>query len=102
MTEYEIYSYEAFKRNIHDELRTVERATKKNLSKDNTTEYLIKLRRQKQNLVNLDDNRILETQGICQDDIPTVAGLMLMGRITVNDLGKISADPTQQNSPITI
>lgn len=79
MTEYEIYSYEAFKRNSHDELRTVERATKKNLSKDNTTEYLIKLRRQKQNLVNLDDNRILETQGICQDDIPTLAGLMLMG-----------------------
>ena len=79
MTEYEIYSYEAFKRNTHDELRTVERATKKNLSKDNTTEYLIKLRRQKQNLVNLDDGRILETQGICQDDIPTLAGLMLVG-----------------------
>ena len=27
MTEYEIYSYEAFKRRIHDELRTVDRAT---------------------------------------------------------------------------
>lgn len=79
MTEYEIYSFEAFKRNIHDELRTIERATIKNLSKDNLTEYLIKLRRQKQNLVNLLDDRLLETQGICQNAIPTLTGLMLLG-----------------------
>lgn len=78
MTEYEIYSYEAFKRRIHDELRTVDRATLDNLSKDNVTEYLIKLRRQKQNLVNLLDERILETQGISQDGLPTLAGLMLL------------------------
>ena len=78
MTEYEIYSYEAFKRRIHDELRTVDRATKESLSKDNVTEYLIKLRRQKQNLVNLEDGRILETQGICQYDVPTLVGLMLL------------------------
>lgn len=78
MTEYEIYSYEAFKRRIHDELRNVDRATKENLSKDNVTEYLIKLRRGKPNLVNLTDGRILETQGIYQDDVPTLAGLMLL------------------------
>ena len=79
MTEYEIYSYEAFKRRIHDELRTVDRATIKSLKKDNVIEYLIKLRSQKQNLVNLDDERILETQGISQDGLPTLAGLMLLG-----------------------
>jgi len=79
MTEYEIYSYEAFKRRIHDELRTVERAKIENLSKDNITEYLIKLRRQKQNLINLEDGRLLETQGICQKGLPTLAGLMLFG-----------------------
>lgn len=78
MMEYEIYSYEAFKRRIHDELRTVDRATKESFAKDNLAEYLIKLRRQKQNLINLDDGRILETQGICQCDVPTLAGLMLL------------------------
>ncbi|MHB8062781.1 MAG: ATP-binding protein [Ruminiclostridium sp.] len=78
MTEYEIYSYEAFKRRIHDELRTVNRTTIENLSKDNVTEYLIKLRRQKQNLVNLEDERVLETQGMCQYGLPTLAGLMLL------------------------
>ncbi|MDW7676601.1 MAG: ATP-binding protein [Bacillota bacterium] len=79
MTEYEIYSYEAFKRRIHDELRTVDRATMAYLNKDSMTEYLIKLRRQKVNLVNLDDIRILETQGISQEGFPTLAGLMLLG-----------------------
>ena len=79
MTEYEIYSYEAYKRRIHDELRTVDRATIEYLKKDNVTEYLIKLRRQKQNLANLEDERILETQGIIQNGLPTLAGLMLLG-----------------------
>ena len=79
MTEYEIYSYEAFKRRIHDELRTVDRATMAYLKKDNMTEYLLKLRRQKNNLANLEDQRILETQGISQDGLPTLAGLMLLG-----------------------
>lgn len=78
MTEYEIYSYEAFKRRIHDELRTVDRATLENLSKDNVMEYMIDLRRQKQNLINLKDERILETQGIVQGGLPTLAGLMLL------------------------
>ena len=78
MMEYEIYSYEAFKKRIHDELRTVDRAAIRNLSKDNVTDYLIKLRRQKQNLVNLEGDRVLETQGICQDGLPTLAGLMLL------------------------
>ena len=49
------------------------------LKQDNITEYLIKLRRQKSNLVNLDDKRILDTQGITQDGLPTIAGLMLLG-----------------------
>lgn len=80
MTEYEIYSYEAFKRRIHDELRNVDRAKMEHLSKDNVLEYLIKLRRQKQNLVNLADERILETQGICLDGLPTLAGLLLLGQ----------------------
>ncbi len=79
MTEYEIYSYEAFKRRIHDELRTVDRATMEYLGTDNMIEYLIKLRRQKVNLINLDDERIMETQGISQEGLPTLAGLMLLG-----------------------
>ena len=78
MTEYEIYSYEAFKRRIHDELRTIERAKRENLSADNVTEFVIQLHRQKQNLVNLTNDRMLETQGIYQNSAPTLAGLLLL------------------------
>lgn len=79
MTEYEIYSYEAFKKRIHDELRTIDRAQFSSLKRDDVTEYLIKLKREKVNLLNLEDGRILETQGIVQGVSPTLAGLILFG-----------------------
>jgi ATP-dependent DNA helicase RecG len=90
MTESEIYSYEAFKSRIYDELRNIDRTKIGNLSKDNVTEYLIKLRRQKQNLVNLEDERILETQGMCQNAIPTLAGLMLLSQYPQEFLPQLS------------
>ena len=79
MTEYEIYGYEAFKKRIHDELRTIDRAQFSSLKRDDVTEYLIKLKREKVNLLNLEDGRILETQGIVQGVSPTLAGLILFG-----------------------
>lgn len=79
MTEYEVYSYEAYKKRIHDELRIPERATNERFSKDLLQEYLIQLRRQKPNLRNMEDDRILETQGICLSGKPTLAGLLLLG-----------------------
>lgn len=79
MTEYEIYSYEAFKRRTNDELRTIDRATLEDFGSDKATEYLIKLRRQKSNLINLEDKRIFETQGIMQGGLPTLTGLLLLG-----------------------
>lgn len=79
MTEYEVYSYEAYKKRIHDELRIIERATLNHLSKALVSEFLIQLRRQKPNLVHMEDGRVLETQGICQNGMPTLAGLLLLG-----------------------
>jgi ATP-dependent DNA helicase RecG len=79
MSEYEIYSYEAFKKRIHDELRTVPRATEVHLNRDMIARYMMQLRQLKTNLVNLDDRRMLETQGILQDGVPSMAGLLLFG-----------------------
>jgi len=79
MTEYEIYSYEAYRRRIHDELRTINRLKLDHFSKERVMEYLISLRQQKPNLANLDDNRVLETQGLVQNGQPTLAGILLLG-----------------------
>lgn len=79
MKEYEIYSYEAFRKRTHDELRNIERADRLHLNQDDLVAYLIQLRREKPNLVNMNDERILETQGILQKGKPTIAGILLFG-----------------------
>ena len=79
MTEYEVYSFEVFRRKIRDELRTVERATLKDLSRDKLNLLVAKLRAEKQQLAGHDEERILQLQGITDNGKPTVAGLMLVG-----------------------
>ena len=79
MTEYEIYSYEVFKRKIQDELRAVERADMDSFDKNALAEYFIRLRRVKPNLDNLPDEKILQLQGITDHGKPTVAGIMMLG-----------------------
>lgn len=79
MTEYEIYSYEVFRKKIQDELRTVPRADGKAFSQAALEEYYFKIRKAKENLAGLPDDQILQLQGITADGQPTVAGLMLFG-----------------------
>ena len=79
MTEYEVYSYEAFRRQIHDELRVVERAETADIDRGALEEYLVSLRRAKPNLARQSDARILELQGLVDGGVPTVAGLVLLG-----------------------
>lgn len=77
MTEYEVYSYEVYKRKIRDELRTVERATLDDFNKDILRDYFSKLRLEKPHLAKHDESRIMQLQGIIDAKQPTVAGLML-------------------------
>ena len=79
MTEYEIYSYEVFKRKIEDELRVVERADMTEFDKGALAEYFIKLRKEKPNLAKQSDERIMQLQGIIEKEHPTIAGIMLFG-----------------------
>lgn len=79
MTEYEVYSYEAYKKKIRDELRTVERATTGDFSRDKLNLFFAKLRQAKPQLANQSETRVLQLQGITEQEKPTVAGLMLVG-----------------------
>lgn len=79
MTEYEIYSYEVFKRKIQDELRIVERADMDSFDKDTLAEYFIRLRKTKPNLAKQPNEKILQLQGIVDHGRPTVAGIMMLG-----------------------
>lgn len=79
MTEYEVYSYEAFKRKIQDELRPVLRASTDSLDPDALAEYFLKLKKAKPNLAKQPNEKILKLQGITEQGIPTVAGIMMLG-----------------------
>ena len=79
MTEYEVYSYEAFKRKIQDELRVVERAELDAFDQTALAEYFIQLRRAKPNLAKQSNEKILQLQGLVDHEKPTLAGLMMLG-----------------------
>lgn len=79
MTEYEIYSYEAFKRKINDEIRTVPTSSISAINENELTVFLAKLKSEKPNLANLTDEENLALSGIYVDNELTVAGLMLFG-----------------------
>ena len=78
MTEYEVYSYEAYKKKIRDELRIVERTSVDDFSKKLLDEFFIKLRSTKSQLATLDDRKILRLQGMTDHDNPTVVGTLLL------------------------
>lgn len=77
MTEYEVYSYEAFKKKIQDELRVAERAGLSDIETDAHTEYVLSMRTKKPNLAGLANDKIDALQGFTVDNKPTLAGVLL-------------------------
>lgn len=79
MTEYEVYSYEAFRKRVHDELRVINDITKEYLDFNFLVDYTAKLKIKKPNLANVSLEKIYQLQGFIRDNMPTLAGIMLFG-----------------------
>ena len=79
MTEYEVYSYEAFRRKYQDDVRTVERANLGALDKVLLDEYLIKIKKERPNLAMLDNCQVYELMSVTKGEIPTLAAVVLFG-----------------------
>lgn len=77
MSEYEVYSFEAFKKKIQDELRTSERAGLAEIKTNEFARYILEIKEKKPNLANLDEDTICRLQGFSVNECPTVAGLLL-------------------------
>lgn len=77
MTEYEVYSYEAFRRKYQDDIREVPRAVLKTLDQKALNEYVQILKDGKPNLSNLSDAEIYELMSIRRDDRVTLSSVML-------------------------
>ena len=81
MTEYEIYSYDAFKYKTEDELRTNRRIDSSMLDNIQLDGFIAKAVSVKPNLVNMDKNTLVTLNGISdKEGNPTVCGIMLFGK----------------------
>ncbi len=77
MSEYEVYSYEAFRKRIRDDLRTVGEIKTKFLDKERLTKYLTAVKHERKNLAkHLSDKEILELLGVTSGSQFTLAGLL--------------------------
>lgn len=77
MTEYEVYSYEAYRKKYQDDIRGVQRVTLSSLNQLKLTMYIDLLKKGKPNLANLDDKSIYELMSVTRNDEVTLSATMI-------------------------
>ena len=77
MTEYEVYSYEAYRKKYQDDIRGVQRVTLSSLNQLKLTMYIDLLKKGKPNLANLDDESIYELMSVTRNDEVTLSATMI-------------------------
>ncbi len=81
MSEYEIYSYDAFRKRIRDDIRTVSNAKLSLFDEQKLELYISEVKKERKNLAtNVTDKEILELMGVVADDDPTLAGLLTFSK----------------------
>lgn len=76
MSEYEVYSYEAFRRRIREDMRPVTESQLRFFDHKRLEMYLEAVKNERPNLSRLAENDILELMGVTAQGIPTLAGVL--------------------------
>lgn len=76
MSEYEVYSYEAFRRRIRDELREVPECRVELFDQTRLERYLKSAKSERKNLAAIPDAEIMELMGVTRNGVPTLAGVL--------------------------
>ena len=79
MTEYEVYSYEAFRKKYRDDIRPVDRASMKALDQKQVEEYLERKKNERPNLAATEQDQLYELTGITRGGEITMTALLLFG-----------------------
>lgn len=79
MTEYEVYSYEAFRKKYQDDIRPAERASLQSLDMPKVEEYLARKKHERPNLANMSEAQQYELTGVTRDGKVTMVALLLFG-----------------------
>lgn len=80
MSDYEIYSYDAYHRRVRDDIRVAELSDISQLDITLIDEFITGLKENKPNVAMLSDNEILELMGIIKEGKPTLAGVMCFSK----------------------
>lgn len=79
MTDYEIYSYEAYRKHVHDDERTDARATSSMLDQDKVQAYIDRMKAERPGFSKLRQEQVYEMLAIMHDGLPTLAALLNFG-----------------------
>ena len=81
MSEYEIYSYDAFRRRLKDDLRVVETNMNPFFDPELMAKYLTSIKKDRKNIAEyMKDSEILEMMGVMINEHPTLAGLLAFSK----------------------
>lgn len=81
MNEYEIYTYEAFRRRIRDDLRVVQGAKVSFFQPELVKKCLDAVKLERENLSsNTTDDEILELMGVTSEGLPTLSGVLVFSK----------------------
>lgn len=79
MTDYEIYTYEAFRKHLHDDERVIERAKMSFLDQDKIQSYLFRMKEERPGFSRLSTEQACEMLALTRDGIPTLAAILNFG-----------------------
>jgi ATP-dependent DNA helicase RecG len=80
MNDYEIYSYDAYRRRVRDDIRLADLAEISQLDSELLLSYLIAVKKNKKNTAKLSDDEVLQLMGIIKDKKPTLAGVLCFSK----------------------
>ena len=76
MTDYELYSYEAFRKHLHDDERPIERSSMSTLDTMQVQNYLLQKKLERPGFAQLPEDQALEMLNITRNGVPTLAAVM--------------------------
>lgn len=79
MTEYEVYSYEAFRKKFRDDIRVADGVTLQALDKNLLDIYMAHMRSERPNLARISEEQQYELNGVVREGGVTLAALLLFG-----------------------
>lgn len=80
MTDYEVYSYEAYKQHKQDDIREAVPESKKYLDQTIISDYIAKVRTNRPNTLNLSNEELLELLGVYKNGVPTISSVLCFSK----------------------